>query len=178
MEAIRDRLTAVRLLYPLNSTTRFTFSPEGEAMLDRWYLKSKTMQTDDPLIKFLAVRDIVHVYKISLIHAALDMRGTVIEDYHLKAAMSFVDFLRDARPVVFEGHGFSPTQVAQAAAERIIQSRARISYADALMMFKRNGDAMLFKRIIDALALPGGPVQVEFIGQKRPKRYLVWRGNN
>lgn len=176
-EAIIDRLKSVRLAYPLNSTRAFTITEAGEMLLDRWYIRQKTMANSDALIAKLSVRDIVHVYKVALIYAALDLHP-VIEDYHVKAAIFFVDFLRDARPVLFEGHGFSPTQIAQAAAERIIQSRKRISYSEALGLFKRHGDSMLFKRITDSLCLPGGPIEVQMMGNRRPKRYLVWRGDN
>lgn len=176
IEILSDRLRSVHLAYPLHQTKRFIFSEESETLLDTWYGKHKSMLSDDPLIKFLAVRDIVHVYKISLIHAALDLK-TVIETYHVKAAIAFVEFLRDIRPVVFEGHGFSPTQVAQAAAERIIKERGRIGYSDALRLFSRRyGDSMLFKRIIDSLGLVGGPVEVQITQGARPKRFLVWRG--
>ena len=175
-QALIDRFQSIRLAYPLSQIRRFNITPAADALFDRWYLKQKTLQTDDNLIRFLGVRDILHVYKIALIYAACDMTGQ-IEERHGRAAIAYTDYLRDVRPGVFEGHGFSPTQVAQAAAERIIQSRARVSYAQALTLFRRQGDAMLFKRIIDALSLPGGPVEVQLSGNRRQKRFLVWRGD-
>ena len=57
-----------------------------------------------------------------------------------------------------------------------MRDRDQISYADALRLFGRYGDSMLFKRIVDSLALPGGPVEVVFVGKQRPKRFLAWRG--
>jgi hypothetical protein len=60
--------------------------------------------------------------------------------------------------------------------ERIVKERMEISYADALKLFSRTGDAMLFKRIVDAESVPGGPIEVKFVGERRPKRFLSWRG--
>ena len=175
LEVIKERLVKLSAVYPRNATKIFPITPVAEERLDKWYLKHKTLLSDDELIRFLAVRDIVHVYKLMLIHAALTF-GSQIELDHVEAAITFVDFLRDARPIVFEGHGFSPTQTAQAAVERIVRDRDQISYADALRLFGRYGDSMLFKRIVDSLALPGGPVEVLFVGKNRPKRFLSWRG--
>ncbi len=175
-ETVRLRLAQLAGMYPLAQTRVFPFSAEAEARLDKWYMHHKAIQGDDPLIKFLGIRDIVHVYKIALIHACLDL-VTEISLFHVEAAIAFVDWVRDLRTVIFEGHGFSPTQVAQAAIERIIKSREEIAYAEALKLFGRHGDSFLFKRLVDSLSLPGGPVEVKFIGPvKRPKRFLAWRG--
>ncbi|MGA3326521.1 MAG: DnaB-like helicase N-terminal domain-containing protein [Terriglobia bacterium] len=173
--AVKNRLAQLAQHYPLCSTKIIPFSPEAEARLDRWYNFQATHQPGDDLMKFLGVRDIVHVYKISLILCALDLRHR-IEDFHVAAAIAFVDWLRDVRPLVFEGHGLSPTMQAQRVVERIVKERMEISYADALKLFSRTGDAMLFKRIVDAESVPGGPIEVKFVGERRPKRFLSWRG--
>ena len=112
LEAIKDRLIKLAGVYPRAESRVFQIAPLAEERLDKWYLKHKTLLSDDELIRFLAVRDIVHVYKLMLIHAALDF-ASQIEIQHVEAAIAFVDFLRDARPIVFEGHGFSPTQTAR-----------------------------------------------------------------
>jgi hypothetical protein len=172
---IRDRLAALRNEFPICETEILRFTEAAEERLDKWYNFERAHPPSDDLMKFLGVRDIVHVYKISLIFCALDLQHR-IEDYHVEKAINFVNWLRDARPMIFEGHGLSPTMQAQRVLERIVKEREEVSYAEALKLFSRTGDAMLFKRIVDAEAVPGGPIEVRFVGQRRPKRFLSWRG--
>jgi len=173
--AVRQRLSELAREFPLCNTEIIKFSPEAEERLDKWYDFAAKHLPADKLMRFLGVRDIVHIYKISLILCCLDLRHR-IEEYHVQAAIEFVNWLRDVRPLIFEGHGLSPTMQAQRIIERIVKDRGEVSYADALKLFSRTGDAMLFKRIIDAECVPGGPVEVKFVGLTRPKRFLVWRG--
>ena len=175
VNAVKARLAQLKTEYPLCACEIISFSPEAEERLDKWYNFEATHQPGDELMKILGVRDIVHVYKISLIFCALDLQH-MIEDHHVAAAICFITWLRDVRPLIFEGHGLSPTMQAQQVVERIIKERGEISYSDALNLFRRIGDAMLFKRIVDAEAVPGGPIEVKFVGERRPKRFLVWRG--
>lgn len=176
-QALVERMQSVRLAYPVNQTRRFEITPEANAVLDKWYIKQKSLKQSDSLIRFLGVRDILHVYKTALIHAACDLAGQ-IEFRHVQPAIAYVDYLADIRPVVFQGHGLSFSQLAQQEVEQILRSRKKITYSEALHLFHK-GDAILFKRIIDAMSVEGGPVGVQVVkavSARKPKRWLIWQG--
>jgi hypothetical protein len=60
--------------------------------------------------------------------------------------------------------------------EFIVRQRGEVSYASALSLFGRHGNAQLFRRLVEVLGRPGGPIEVKSVGQTRPRRFLLWRG--
>ena len=123
----------------------------------------------------MGARDCTTCIKVALVHAALD--GTDrIEVHHLRAAITFVEWLYEMRFPLFAGHGLSPGVEAQEKLLGIVEERRRVNYCELLRLMRRHSNAEQLARLLNPLTIPGGPLRVETVGRSRPKRFIVWVG--
>jgi hypothetical protein len=87
---------------------RLEMSPAAKKLWKEWYKRYWQRKRGDDLLAALNNGDRVTCRKIALINAVLDKKQDYIEDYHLKPAMAFVEFLYECRWPIFSEHGANP----------------------------------------------------------------------
>ena len=103
VETVKKRLDAFRTM-----PRAFSFTPDAEAIWNKWVIPHDALRSDNDTINLMAARDPTTCIKTALIHAALD-DAQGIEPAHLHAAIAFVEWLHEVRFPLFAGHGMTPT---------------------------------------------------------------------
>ena len=153
----------------------FVLSPEAEQLWNQWVVPHDALRVENQTINLMAARDPTTCIKVALVHAALD-GAERIEVHHLHAAIVFIEWLYEMRFPLFAGHGLSPAVEAQEKLLAIVEERGRVNYCDVLRLMRRYSNAEQLGRLLNALAVPGGPIRVETVGGSRPKRFIAWVG--
>lgn len=107
LSAMSAELKTVREFWEKRGHTKLILEPEADRLWDRWYIKRPDLNSNlDPLIRILTKRFRSYVLKVAGIWAYLD-RSERIAACHLKAAITFIDFLFVSLNTVFCSFGMS-----------------------------------------------------------------------